>query len=172
MTYLLRAAQPREADACIAVIEAAKLFQREQGFVQWTDDYPTAALIRADIAAQKGYVLTADGEIAAYMYIDFDGEPAYAEIEGTWATGAPYLTVHRMAFAARYRGRGLSAVAFSLIEALCRERQVGSIRMDTDAQNERMQHVLLKNGFTHRGVIRSQGEGKLAYDKRLRPYKS
>lgn len=167
MTYLLKEAQLQDAENCIAVIESAKTFQQAQGFVQWTADYPSAALIRADIAAKKGHVLTADGDIAGYMYIDFDGETAYADIAGAWNTAEPYLTVHRIAFAERYRGKGLSSVAFALIEALCRERRIGGIRMDTDVQNRRMRHVLEKNGFTHCGVISFQGEEKLAYDKRL-----
>ena len=41
-----------------------------------------------------------------------------------------------------------------------------SLRADTDFPNERMQHVLEKNGF-EKGVVVFQGSGKLAYDKTL-----
>lgn len=93
--------------------------------------------------------------------------PAYADIKGRWETEEPYAVVHRMAFAAAFRGRGLAADTFALIERLCLSRGVRSLRADTDFPNLRMQHVLEKCGFVRRGVVIFQGSGKLAYDKTL-----
>ena len=72
-----------------------------------------------------------------------------------------------MAFAGAFRGRGLSETAFRLIEALCLERDVRSLRVDTGLSNRRMQHILEKSGFSHRGTIFYQGGERLAYDKSL-----
>ena len=58
-------------------------------------------------------------------------------------------------------------IAFQLIEKLCIQRNVFSIRIDTDFPNKRMQHILQKNGYENCGVIVFQGSGKLAYDKSL-----
>ena len=41
------------------------------------------------------------------------------------------------------------------------------MRADTEYPNERMQHVLKKNGFVLCGEIFYQGGGRLAYDKML-----
>lgn len=165
--YLLELAQLKDTANYYAIIKAAKEFQREQGFIQWTDDYPNESTIRDDIKANKGYVLTADNDIAGYMCVDFSGEPAYADIDGEWNTEMPYAVVHRMAFSERYRGKGLSSTALILVENLCLSKGVKGIRADTGFQNARMQHILEKSGFSKCGVIVLQGSGKLAYDKKL-----
>ena len=74
--YLLELAQSKDVAKCYAIIKAAKEFQREQGFIQWTDDYPNESTIRDDVDTKKGYIFTVDSDIAGYMCIDFSGEPA------------------------------------------------------------------------------------------------
>lgn len=165
--HALELARPADLEICAAIIDMGRAFQREQGFVQWTEDYPNRNTLLEDMRAGKGYVLRVNGEIAGYMCIDFDGEPAYGAIEGAWATKEPYAVVHRMAFDGKFRGMGLADTAFRLIEGLCVEKGVFSIRIDTDFPNERMQHILKKNGFTNCGVIVFQGSGKLAFEKSL-----
>lgn len=126
---------------------------------------PNIDTIRSDVAENIGYVLRVDGVIAGYLCIDFSGEPAYAHIEGKWSSEQPYAVVHRMAFSRKFRGIGLVDTAFELIENLCLNRQITYIRVDTDVQNKRMQHILEKNQFTPCGMIVFQGGEKLAYDK-------
>lgn len=164
----LELARPEELDACAALMEEGREFQRSQGFVQWTPDYPNRDTVREDIERGKGYVLKVDGRLAGYLCVDFDGEPAYRDIQGgQWATGEPYAVVHRMALGSAFRGQGLTGAAFRLVGELCRARGMDAIRGDTDPQNLRMQHVLEKNGFQRRGIIVFQGSEKLAYDLSL-----
>lgn len=164
----LEPARAEDLDLCAELMEEGRAFQREQGFVQWTPDYPNRDTVKGDIETGKGYVLKVDGRLAGYLCVDFDGEPAYQDIRGgRWETGEPYATVHRMAFGRAFRGRGLTTEAFRLVGELCRARGVTAIRGDTDPQNLRMQHVLEKNGFQRRGVILFQGSEKLAYDLSL-----
>lgn len=163
----LEPAKMEELEACAALIEEGRAFQQEQGFVQWTPDYPNRDTVKKDIETGKGYVLKVDGLLAGYLCVDFDGEPAYEDIQGRWETGEPYAAVHRMAFGGRFRGRGLAASAFALVGELCLKRGVTAIRGDTDPQNLRMQHVLEKSGFQRRGTIVFQGGEKLAYDLSL-----
>ena len=158
-----------EADiaVCAQILDEGRAFQKAQGFTQWTDDYPNADTIRADVRTGKGYVVLADGTIAGYLCIDFDGEPAYQQIEGAWRSDKPYAVVHRMAFSSQFRGIGLADKTFRLIETLCVQKGVPYVRIDTDFPNERMQHILEKNGFVRCGTIVFQGSGKIAYDKLL-----
>ena len=165
--YTLELARADEVELCNQIICEGRQFQREQGFVQWTEDYPNIDTIRGDVADGTGYVLRVEGVTAGYMCIDFSGEPAYAEIQGAWGAERPYAVVHRMAFSRDFRGMGLVDTAFPLIETLCLDNGVSYIRVDTDFPNKRMQHILSKNGFTQRGTIVFQGGGKLAYDKIL-----
>lgn len=163
----LELARADEIEACNEILQEGRQFQREQGFVQWTEDYPNMDTIRGDVAAGTGYALRADGVTAGYLCVDFSGEPAYAEIEGAWGAEQPYAVVHRMAFSRKSRGMGLVDTAFALIEKLCLDRHISYIRVDTDFPNRRMQHILEKNGFIRRGTIVFQGSKKIAYDKLL-----
>ena len=163
----LEPARIEEIDVCMEIIKEGKKFQEEQGFTQWTDDYPDTDTIRSDIENIKGYVLKMEGKIAGYMCIDFDGEPAYDDIQGKWRSEGPYAVIHRMAFRKEFRGRGLTDITFKLIEDLCIENDIHCIRVDTDFSNKRMQHIFKKNGFENCGEIIFQGSGKLAYDTAL-----
>ena len=164
---ILAPAQPQELETCYAVIDSGRKFQKEQGFIQWTDDYPSRELILDDIEKGKGYVLKSEGRIACYLCIDFDGEPAYLEIKGAWRREESYATVHRMAISEEFRGKGLAAQTFGLAGELCLQKGVRYMRADTDYPNKRMQHILEKNGFVLCGEIFYQGGGRLAYDKLL-----
>lgn len=164
----LTPAQMDEIDICLQIINDGKIFQHEQGFTQWTDDYPNRKTLLDDIHKQKGYVLKIDGSIACYMCIDFDGEPAYQNIKGKWLTASEaYAVIHRMAFGHTFRNSGLTAVVFPLIEESCLSKNIGSIRVDTDFPNKRMQHILKKHGFIYCGTVVFQGSDKLAYEKVL-----
>lgn len=165
---ILEKATAEEAAICYEIIDSGRQFQRQQGFVQWADDYPSPETIRNDIQNQKGYILRIDGKIAGYMYIDFDGEPAYENIKGEWRSYESYAVVHRMAFSPEYRRTGLSSAAWELIEKLCLSRDIHYIRADTDFKNKRMQHVLEKNGFKKCGIIFFVDSEEFAYDKLLK----
>lgn len=164
---IIEMANKEEAEFCGKVLDDGRKFQKEQGFVQWTEDYPNIDTVYKDIENQKGYVIKIDGKIAGYMCIDFSGEPAYANIEGTLNVEQNYAVVHRMAFSKEFIGVGLSDIAFRLIENVCLARGIPYIRIDTDFPNKRMQHILEKNGFVKCGVVVFQGSEKLAYDKLL-----
>ena len=71
-----------DVQQCYDIIDIGRKFQQEQGFTQWTEDYPNFNTIHDDILNKTGYVVKVDGMIAGYMCIDFGGEPAYDNIEG------------------------------------------------------------------------------------------
>ena len=58
-------------------------------------------------------------------------------------------------------------LSLRLAEDLCREQGMAAIRIDTDPQNRRMQHILEKNGYRRCGTVLFQGSGKVAFDKAL-----
>ncbi len=164
---VLELAQMNEIELYMDIIRECKKFQNEQGFTQWTDDYPNIDTIRSDIKNAKEYVIKIDNKIAGYICIDFDGEPAYMKIQGTWRAKKSYAVIHRMAFKKEFRDIGLADIAFGLIEKLCIRNGICYIRVDTDFLNKRMQHILKKNGFVNCGKIIFQGSEKLAFDKLL-----
>ena len=156
-----------QAEQCYRIIDQGRKFQRRQGFVQWGDTYPSLETITTDIACGNGYALKVDGVIAGFAYIGFDGEKAYATIDGRWHSDGKYAVIHRVAISDDYRGMGLSTALFDNATLLCISRGVHCMRINTDFENKRMQHVLEKNGFSRCGIITIRGSEKVAYDKML-----
>ena len=167
--YALEKATLADAEICFEILDFGRSFQREQGFVQWSDDFPNLDTVKDDILNQNGYKLLYNDEIIGYMYIAFDGEKAYDNIDGKWILEGAYATVHRVAFRPEFRGKGLSKITFDLIIKLCKSKNLKSIRMDTDEKNLRMQHVLEKNGFKRCGRITYKEGFLYVYENVLEP---
>ncbi len=101
------------------------------------------------------------------MCVDFEGEPAYKNIKGAWKSNKIYAVIHRLASSKKNVGNGLSNIIIQLVEQLCKQNGVDSIRADTDNENKIMQHILQKNGFVYCGTIWFAGSDKLAFEKVL-----
>lgn len=164
MNISMRPAQPGEASLAAAFIDDARQHQREQGFVQWTDTSPNVEDVRGDIALGRGYFLTDDGEPFGYFMVDFDGEPCYTAIDGAWQTDRPYAVVHRVAFGKAGRGKGATAAMFRLIRELCAAHGVTAMRIDTGFENEKMHHILAREGFIRCGVVQLPNGPRYAYE--------
>lgn len=164
--YKLTMAETNELAVAVSFINEARAFLKANGVDQWQKEYPNEDTIKKDIEARKGYFLTDGEKYTAYMCIDFDGEPAYDELNGKWLSeSSSYGVVHRLAVSNEYKGSGLASVSFKLAEELMREKKVKSFRIDTDENNEIMKHLLAKNGFTYCGTIRFDDSIKIAYEK-------
>lgn len=163
----LRKAKEEELAGAMRIIQMAKEHLKAQGIDQWQNGYPDEARIARDIAEGKGYFLTEDDIISGYLCIDYDGEPAYENLNGEWATAGPYVVVHRMAFSDKARGKGLADAAFRLVEKQSAGKGIRSFRVDTDEDNKKMRHILEKNGFVYRGTIWFDNSVKIAFDKKI-----
>ena len=168
MEFTLVLAQEEEIDQCFEILNSARAFQRQQGFVQWPDGYPPRSAIEEDVHSGKGYVVKVDGQIACYMCIGLDGDPAYPAIKGAWHSDLPYVVIHRLAMAPQFRNKGLSSRVFALIEEFCKGAKISNLRIDTDEKNLRMRYVLEKNGFSYCGTVIQGGGDRFAFDKLLK----
>ena len=65
--FALFPAQLSEVDVCYALIDQGRAFQRKQGFVQWTDDYPQREHVADDIETGKGYALKDEAATSALI---------------------------------------------------------------------------------------------------------
>ena len=163
----LRKALPQELAVCLDILSSGREFQRAQGFVQWADGYPDSATVEKDLLSGDGWFLCVDGVPAGYFYLGFEGDPSYPLIRGAWHYEGAYAVVHRIAISDAFRGQGLTREVFRLIEDLAKARGVEVLRIDTHADNQRMRHVVEKNGFAFCGkVIQSDG-WRLAFDKKI-----
>lgn len=167
--YKLRNAKAGEETIAMDIINQAKAYLKEQGIDQWQTGYPNMEAILGDIEKQRGYFIMEDDVIFGYACIDYEGEPAYKELQGNWLSDAdaPYVVVHRLAFSKESRGKGLADVAFRLAAEQAKAKGISNFRVDTDEANKIMQHVLQKNGFTYCGVIWFDNSEKIAFEKRI-----
>ena len=147
----LRPVLEHEYDIAYTFIEEARAYQREQGFVQWTDKTPTLFDICKDIIEHRAYFITEDNEPLGYVCIRLDGDPIYDEITA-W-THTPYVAVHRVAIGDAARGKGASRHLFRLIRELCLAHGIHAIRIDTHEDNLPMQRALEKFGFVRCGIV-------------------
>lgn len=161
-------AKEQHIESIMKIINDAKSFLKSQNIDQWQDGYPDLPCITSDVNTQKGYIITDDTEVIGYLFIDFDGEPAYNElIGGEWLTDNHYGVIHRWAISSNYRGSGIAKNTFEFMEKLCAKNSAGSIRIDTDQGNKRMHHILKKYGFVYCGGIRFDNSDKMAFEKVL-----
>ena len=163
----LRPATSEDLSCAMSMIQDAKNYHKEIGLDQWNDEYPANNDIEADICAGKAYFLC-DGETkVAYLCLDLDGEAIYNELDGQWLTvmDTVYMVIHRLAMDGKQRGKGYSSTVFPLVEEYCRKHKIGSIRVDTHAENKIMQHLISKAEFTYCGIVYYNGSPRTAFEK-------
>ncbi len=165
--FYLQKADRTNLDAVMVLINEAKRYLNSQGIDQWQTGYPDTNIIMEDIMHGRGYLVMNDNDIAAYLCIDFDGEPSHEELTGEWKSDLPYGIIHRLAISDAYKGRGLASIVFQLAQQLCIDKGFFSIHADTDEANVIMRHVLAKNGFDYCGTIWFDNSLKYAYEKVL-----
>jgi len=151
------------------IIAQAQENFKKQGINQWQNNYPNPAVIKNDIDKGYSYVLLKDEKIAATAAVSFDGEKTYEVIyEGSWLSKIEYAVIHRIAVDSSLKGQGLASEIIKKVEALCLNKGVHSIKVDTHKDNASMQQLLKKNGFQYCGIILLEDKSeRLAYEKLL-----
>ena len=153
--------------ACLELYEAARGIMRASGNLsQWTNGYPSEAILRDDIRLGNSYVICdGDGNGDGYGYVIgtfaciVGEDPTYRVIEGgSWLMPElPYATIHRLA--SRPESHGIARATFDFAHTLA-----PSLRADTHADNLIMQHILDGYGFSRRGIIHLiNGDPRIAY---------
>ena len=154
-------------DEAVKIIEEAKQQMLRERKCQWSEAYPTSEHIEADIRGGCAYGLFREGHLVAYGAVMFDGEPAYAALQGRWLTEQPYVVLHRLAVVGSERGRHIGMRFVQEVEALSRSKGVCSFKADTNYDNERMQRLFEKQGFVYCGEISYPQGQRMAYEKVL-----
>lgn len=164
----IRKATTADIDAIMACIADAQALLKSCGVDQWQDGYPTADIIRCDIARGESFVVTKGEDVVATAVISFAGEPTYKTIEGEWKNDNPYAVIHRLAVRSTSRGKGYAKAIFDYAEQLCAEDKITDLRVDTHADNRIMQRLLDGLGYSYCGVITLlSGAKRIALQKRL-----
>jgi hypothetical protein len=164
----LRKAASSELPAIWEILQQAIEQRKQDGSDQWQNGYPNEQTVHDDIANGYAYVLTDNNMIIAYTAIIFGVEPAYNDIKGKWLTNDDYVAIHRVATSNAVKGKGVATQLFKLIEGLCIEQKVYSIKVDTNFDNVPMLKILDKLNYCYCGEVFFSGSARRAYEKVLR----
>ncbi len=163
--FVLRNARIEDLTIAMRLIDQGKAFLKSMGIDQWQTGYPDESCIKHDILTGKGYFLIDGEKILGYLCIDFEGEPSYERLQGQWLSALPYVVVHRLVIDSAFKQKGLASMAFQLVEELAVQKGISGFRVDTDADNKIMRHLLDKNGFHYCGIINFDNSEKIAFEK-------
>ena len=162
----------KDLDRAMEIIEDARLLLKESGSTQWNESgYPFKSTLEEDIKLGRLYLLKLKGEIALIGVIS-GLEEVYPKIDGKWITNDyNYLTIHRLAVAKEYRGLGLAKRFMGFVEDYAIDNNKSSIRIDTHAMNDIVNHIAKKLNYKYCGIVNYEFEvhGKRnAYEKAVR----
>lgn len=162
---IFRKATLKDLPFAMRIISDAVGRMSAEGKCQWSENYPREQHIITDILDEVGYVLEDNGIVVAYGAVVFSGEPAYEHLEGEWLTDGDYVVLHRLAVDSRYQSMGIGRRYMSAVEHLAAVKGVGSFRIDTNFDNERMLALVDRCGFEFTGTIRYADGERRAFEK-------
>ena len=162
---ILRKAKYSEAPVIWNILQEAIEQRKQDGSDQWQQGYPNEHTVHDDITNGYAYVLVDQEVVVAYAAIIFGIEPAYNDIKGQWLTNDDYVVVHRVATSNAVKGKGIATQLFSMIEDLCLQHNVYSIKVDTNFDNIPMLKILDKLNYTYCGEVFFGGANRKAYEK-------
>lgn len=164
---ILRKAIRSELPVIWEIIQYAIAQRKRDGSRQWQDGYPNEMSIQDDLDKGYAYVLEEDNVVLLYAAIIFEKEPAYDDIEGKWLSDDDYVVLHRVAASPLAKGKAIATKLFQMVEELCTERNVYSIKVDTNFDNVPMLKILERLGYTYCGEVYFRGSARRAYEKVL-----
>ena len=167
MNYQFRKAQTEEIPEIWIILQAAIHRRKEDGSTQWQDGYPNPDVIKKDIEKAVAYVMTEDKIIVGYCAILINDEPEYEKIIGKWLSNEDYIVFHRVAVAETHLGKGLAKKLMAFIEAIAKEKNINSIKADTNFDNVIMMSIFEKMGYKYCGEVYFRGSPRRAYEKML-----
>jgi len=168
MDYTFRQATLNDAPYIWEILKAGIERRRMDGSSQWQDGYPNPEVVDTDIKKGTGYVLTNNDTIAGYCAVIVNDEPEYANIKGEWLTNGNFIVYHRVAISEQFLGKGLAQQMLVYIEAFALNKNIKSLKADTNHDNAGMLKIFEKLGYTYCGEVTFRGSARKAFEKVLK----
>jgi len=162
-----RKAIPEDIPSIWEILQQSIERRRKDGSDQWQDGYPNLSTVTDDVEKQQNFVLTQNDKIIATAALIFNYEPTYAEIDGKWLSNGDFFVVHRIGIAEEAAGKGFIKKFLLLMEDFVKEKQVYSIKIDTNFDNVPMLKILEKLRYTYCGEIQVRDGKRKAFEKLL-----
>nr|WP_315196300.1 GNAT family N-acetyltransferase [uncultured Flavobacterium sp.] len=167
MNYSFRKATASEIPAIWDILQQAIARRKKDGSEQWQDGYPNSEVVKKDVEAGYGFVLT-DGEtIIGYTAVLINDEPEYVKIKGEWLSNNDFVVFHRVALSENYLGKGLAKKILKYIEEFALSNNIYSVKADTNFDNIAMLNIFEKSGYKYCGKVYFRGGERKAFEKTL-----
>jgi GNAT superfamily N-acetyltransferase len=151
MTATIRHASPEDAPALLQLVRDCVAAMRAADIEQWDEIYPDAAVIARDIAAGTLQVMCDDDDIDACITIDRNMDPLWKDLDWN-REGDPAAVVHRLMVHPSQQGRGLAKQFMRHAEAVARNMDCRSIRLDSFLQNPAAMALYSRLGYRPTGT--------------------
>ncbi|WP_166333607.1 GNAT family N-acetyltransferase [Sphingobacterium chungjuense] len=165
--YSFRLAKAEELNAIWDILQEAIDRRKADGSAQWQDGYPNLQVVAKDIERDAGYVLVEEDRLVGYCALFIDDEPAYDDIQGNWLTDGSFVVFHRVAVSKDYVGKGIAQQLLLHIESFARDREIPSLRADTNFDNAAMLRIFEKLNYQYCGEVVFRGGSRKAFEKIL-----
>lgn len=121
------------------------------GNLQWDNNYPNAGVFTNDIEQNQLWVAEVDNQVAGVSAITTDQEAEYEK--AGWDISEPAIVTHRLAVSSRFRGLGIAAALLGEAEQEAIRRNIKTLRIDTNTNNQATQKLFPKLGYILAGEI-------------------
>ena len=155
-----------DIDALLVIFAHARQQMAADGNpTQWGDGYPEHEQLEEDIRHSVSYIIEHEGHICGTFVFIIGDDPTYDVIEdGAWLNNTlPYGIIHRIASNGSCRG------IFHTVLNWC-TTQCTNIRIDTHIDNQRMIHLIMREGFTRCGIIYTRNHSPRIAFQRISNY--
>ena len=152
----IQLANLNQCDEIYALLKACGQSMRDEGIMQWNENYPLKSHVISDIEREAMYCLIDDRQILGIVVIDENQSPEYTTV--AWEFHAePILVVHRFAVLPSIQKGGIGSKLMNFAENYGKENGYQSIRLDAYAGNARTLR------FYHKRAYKKVGEVNFAY---------
>ncbi len=145
-------AEQKDLAALVSLFSDAKRALDDQNIFQWTDHYPSKAIIEKDLNAGTLFILKKDQGIIGAITLNEHQDPEYQSVD--WKPGAArVLVVHRLVVDPGYQRRGYAKQLMDFAEAYAAANHYDSIRLDTYTKNKVSVEFYKKRKYIVRGKV-------------------
>jgi len=148
---LIRFAKINDIPEIMRLIAEVVPAMNAAGNFQWDGNYPNAGVFENDINSKQLWVAELEGLIAGIAAITTDQEPEYANVG--WDIRELAIVVHRLAVSERFRGKGVAVALLMQAEKEAVNRNIKTLRVDTNTNNHATQKLFPKLGYQLAGEI-------------------
>lgn len=150
----------------------AKIELERNGIQQWTDSYPTKAIIENDLKNGVTFELKNGAEIIGAINISEEQEEEYHTVDWKF-DDSKVLVIHRLVIIPKHQRKGYAKRLMDFAEDHAEKNNYTSIRLDAYSQNDRVIKFYKKRNYFMRGEVSFPGRAYSFHcmEKEIKAYK-